>query len=133
MALNVYKTSNLVDAYSKDGAYTDPIFPSSSVRFDGVSGQTRDVKLFIRNDGAQTVIAITVTPKDSAVGGEEIWLKLANTLAGLDGAVGGAALDIPDLVIGATHTFWSRCAVPASTPNGLKQNLALRVQAQVVT
>ena len=132
MALNVYKTSDLVDAYSKDGVYVDPIFSHLSVRFDGVDGQTRDAKLFMRNDGSETAIAITVTPRDLDVGGEEVWLKLADTLAGLDSAVGGAALGIPDLIIGAVHVFWIRCIVPESTPSELKQNLALRVQAQVV-
>lgn len=130
MDLNVYKTNEFVDTYSKNGAYDDPISPKPDIRYDGVVEDSKDFRLYLRNDGTVTFSGIVVTPVDLAVPPTETgWMSLATTLAGLSTAIPGAALNLANLVTESYQVFWLRITVPADTTFTLKQDLALRITA----
>lgn len=126
--INVYKTSYYTDAYSKDGAMDDPVFKYPPIDFEGDAGQTRDIQLFLRNDGDLIIRDLEVTPHDLDGSDESTWIKLATTQGGLGAAVAGDPLSYgSDLVPTDTYTFWERMTVPASTPAEDKQDLCLRI------
>lgn len=128
MALNIYKTSELLDAYSKEGTFTDPISPYPDEKYNGVDGQTKDFKLYLKNDGVSLVTDIEVTPVDNdAPTYEFTWISLATTLVGLESAYPGWQISLSDLAAGASQSFWMRIIVPAGISNQTKQDLALRV------
>jgi hypothetical protein len=132
MPLNVYKTNETLDAYSKNGAFTDPILDAQSYRFDGADGQTRDVPLFLKNDGTIEVQNIVITPIDNSGADESTWVKLAVTLVGLDTAIAGDPVISPNLDVGMTFAFWARITVPPSTTEELKQDISLKLEGSVI-
>lgn len=126
--LNVYKTNYYLDAYSKDGNLSDPIFKYPTSDFAGTSGESKDIQLFLRNDGDYITRNLVITPTDLSDSDESTWMKLATTQGGLDSAVAGAALSYEsDLNPNGTFVFWLRTTIPASTDAQRKVDLALRL------
>lgn len=130
-SINAYKTSSYLDAYSKDGANDDPVFPYPPNDFDGDAGQSRDIELFIRNDGTTFLRNNTIFPYDLGAGGKQLWVKLAATQVGLDSAPAGGAISFVDLDPGDTTSVWERMTVPPSTPLENVTDVTVRIQSQV--
>lgn len=129
--INAYKTSSYLDTYSKDGANDDPVFPYPPNDFDGDAGQSRDIELFIRNDGTTFLRNNTIFPYDLGGEGRATWVKLASTQVGLDTATEGAAISFVDLDPGDTTSVWERMTVPASTTLGNVTDVTVRIQSKV--
>ena len=129
--INIYKTASYSDAYSKDGAMDDPIWPRSGFIWDGEDGQYRDIQLYMKNDGDEDAWAIVVSVADISGTDESTWGKLALTQAGLAGATPGASLQLGDMAPGAIGPFWLRITVPASTPPEDKVDLRVRTSASI--
>lgn len=128
LIVNIYKEVGCVNAYSKDGAMTDPVFEYPTIDFDGDSGQSRDVQLFLRNDGDLIIRDLVITPADASAPDETSWMKLATSQGGLAAATPGAALSYgSDLNPAAIYTFWERMTVPASTSPADKSDLSLQI------
>jgi len=70
---------------------------------------------------------IVVTPLDTADSDESSWCLLALTQAGLEAAIGGAALSLGNKTHDTTLSFWRRFTVPADTPVQNKSDLKLRL------
>lgn len=132
MLLKFYKTDEFLDTYSDDGSYSDPIFKRPDVRFDGVTGQTHIIRLYLRNDSAGEYSSILVIPVGADIPPSEIeWMYLATSLAGLSVAIPGASLSLSNLAAGDHHVVWFSVVVPADTPSEDKKELALRVTAML--
>ena len=125
----LYKTNAFLDAYSQSGDFDDPIFPKSSIEWDGEAGQVRNIELFARNDGNIDAFSVVVEVVDIDGIDESFWSKLATTEAGLSGAVVGGSLALGDMAIGATETFWLQIQVPTGTSSENKTDLRLRAEA----
>ncbi len=125
----LYKTSAHLDAYSQSGTMDDPIFPKSSIEWDGEAGQVRDIQLFAQNDGNVDAFGVVVEVVDVDGTDETTWSKLASTQAGLSGATVGGSLAIGDLAVGASTNFWLRVQVPVGTGSENKTDLRVRAAA----
>lgn len=131
---NIYKTVYCLDAYSTDGDMTDPIFPYPPYYWRGDTGQSRDIQVWIRNDGTTNLISalginFQVEPADVHDTDESTWIKLAVTQGALGAAVAGDPITIPDLEPGESYGFWARLTVPAAETEANKIDLRLRVTA----
>ena len=134
---NIYKTASYIDPYSKDGVMTDPIFKYPPNTFDGEDGESKDIELFLKNDGDTKLASsaefnLTITPIDVVGSDESTWAKLATTQGGLDSAIAGYPLYPADLEPEDEYPFWLRITVPASTPEEDKQDLRLRIRANSI-
>lgn len=129
LLINVYKTSSYLDAYSQAQSQTDPVFNFPPIDWDGDAGQSRDVELFMRNDGTLVARSVIITPTDISGTDETGWVKLSTTQGGLAGATPGATLIPPDLNPNDTYIFWERITVPAATSVQRKIDLTLRITA----
>jgi len=128
---NIYKSVDCIDAYSKDGTMLDPIFGYPDYRFDGDDGQTRDIELFLRNDGSTELRSAVISCIDLVVPSETSWMKLATLWADLDSATPGGDLSVSsDLAPGEIFSFWYRCTVPPGTSEQRKQDLALKIAGE---
>ena len=74
-----------------------------------------------------TSVRVFIT--DTAGTDESVWIQLAIDSAGLDSAVPGAELLLPDKPHNVTHTIWRRVTVPANSPVQNKTDLAYNATA----
>lgn len=125
----LYKTNAFLDSYSQSGSMDDPIFPKSSVTWDGEAGQVRDIQLYAQNDGNIDAFDVVVEVVDTDGTDETTWSKLASTQAGLSGATVGGDLSIGNLAVGANTNFWLRIQVPVGASSENKTDLRLRAAA----
>lgn len=119
-----------------DAACTDRVgsFPNSYGncvwrydQFAGNTGESKDVQLWIKNIGDVDLDDVTITSLDSSLPDEATWNKLALTQGGL--AAGGQSVNVGDLDVGDSTSFWLRTTVPASTSAQTKYDLYFRVTA----
>lgn len=131
--INLYNDSTFSEAYSK-GDFSNPIWKYPPWNFDVKLGQTREKKLWLRNEGPTMVGTIEgkgvfkVTPFDTDGEGHENLIKLAFTEAGLSLAIAGASLNLPDLSSNNSLTFWVKATIEADfTPKDIK-SIVLRFE-----
>jgi len=137
LIVNIYKTASCIDAYSHSGSFEDAIFAFPPDAFDGDVGEVIDHQVWIKNDGYPALKSrpesdFFAQPIDKSGVDEADWIKLAATQAGLDAAIGGASIIIPDLDSGETYSFWIRATVPAGLTEEDKRDLRIKVQATIV-
>jgi hypothetical protein len=137
MALKIYPDEGISDSYSQDGAMTN----SFRQAFDGRTGQTRETKLYIRNDNASnTYTGITITPV--SLSGRNIvdgtdgysWkLSAGDTQPTFDGwraVTEGSAISMGAIDDTTTYLpFWVRIEVPRGAPVETIEGVVLRVAA----
>lgn len=129
---NLYESVACLEAYSKDGAYTNPVWDNPPYDFDGAVGQSRDVNIFLRNDGTsvlktQGVDTLQIEAIDTESEGREEWFKFSSSESGLSYAVAGDPLTLSDMNPNDVDSIWARVTVPAGTDVGLYQEFSFRV------
>jgi hypothetical protein len=75
--IRLYQTAAMTELYSQDGTFTNPIFDKSTYVWDGDLGQSRDIQIWVRNDGLDDAYAITIRPVDIDGTSEAEWAKVA--------------------------------------------------------
>lgn len=70
---------------------------------------------------------LTLQPVDEVDSSEASWVKLSADQAGLDAAIEGAPLALPNKAHNTTLSFWRRIRVPAATPVQNKTDIKLRL------
>lgn len=60
--VKLYKTEACLDAYSRSGAFTDPVFMYPIYYFRGNTGHVRDKQLFLKNVGDTYLISTESSP-----------------------------------------------------------------------
>lgn len=119
--VNLYEDGAFTSAYSKEGSLGNPIWKFPPWDFDGIEGQIRERKIFLKNDGATVIRSVSgvadlkLTPIDVAAEGKETLLKLAFTEVGLDSAIAGQPILLPDLSPNESLTFWVRASIAAES------------------
>ena len=136
-SINIYKESYCLNQYSSDGSFDDPIFEFPPTYFLGDTGQTRDLQTWVKNDGDYKFLTDVDTvfqliPFDIADSDEKSWLKLALTEGGLDSAVAGNPLNMPDMDPDDVVSVWIRLHVPGSTSEVDKRDLRIRVVGNIL-
>jgi len=121
---NLFETGSCINVYSD----ANPIFAFPPNYFRGDLGDTKDLQLWIKNDGDLLLTSVSITPIDLVGSGQETWIKLATSQVGLDSAIAGAALDLPNLSVDEITSFWVRATVVIDTPEEYVR-LALKIDA----
>lgn len=131
VTISIYKDASLVEVYSQSGSMTDPVYPGTSITWDGEVGQVRQIQLWARHDGTTTAGSVIVEVADIDGSDESAWSKLALSEAGLSTAVAGASLSLGDMDPGDSVSFWLRIEVPSDTDAQNKTDLRIRATASM--
>jgi len=135
--VNIYETIDCLDTFSKGGTYLNPIFRFPPDYFRGDLGQTRDVQVFLRNDGNTLLGPLPdevsqICPIDLSDTDESTWVKLATTQAGLEYSTPGACIDLPEIEPAEKFPFWIRCTVPAGIPEEDKRDVRIQINTWAI-
>lgn len=123
--VGIYFDSGCTDLVSTFPSYTNPVWRNS--QFAGNLGESKDVQLYIKNTGDVNLSNVTITSLDSEGTSEAGWNHLATTQDGLLGA--GQSVNVGNLSVGASTSFWLRTSVPAGTYSQTKYDVYLHVTA----
>lgn len=127
--ITLYQTSAFTTTYSQDGSFDDPVWPKSSITWDGEAGEIKDIQIWVRNDGSVEAFDVEVDIVDIDGTDESTWTKLAATQAGLPGATAGASLALGNFAVTGTTNFWLRTQVPVGSDPRDKTDLRIRSTA----